>query len=131
MRIVLLPTALVSLLALVLYFWVAAEVSRMRGRHRVKAPAMTGPEPFERAVRVHLNTLEQLVPFLVALWICAAFFPLPAAIIGAVWLVGRIIYALSYYADPAKRALGFTIGLIATLLLMLGGFYGIVMAWLA
>ena len=32
-----------------------------RGTSQVKAPAMTGPESFERLVRVHLNTQERLV----------------------------------------------------------------------
>ena len=131
MRIVLLPTALVTLAAVAVYLWAFVMAGRARGKYDVKAPALTGPEPFERAVRVQTNTLEQIVPFLACLWICANFFPMPAAIIGAVWVVGRIIYALSYYADPARRGLGFTIAIIATVLLFLGGLYGIVTAWLA
>lgn len=131
MRIVLLPTALVTLTAIAVYLWTFVMAGRARGKYSVKAPAITGPEPFERAVRVQTNTLEQIVPFLPALWICAAFFPMPAAIIGAAWVVGRIIYGFAYYADPAKRGPGFTIAIIATILLWLGGFWGIVMAWLA
>lgn len=131
MRIVLLPTALVTLAAVAVYLWTFVMAGNARRKYNVKAPAITGPEPFERAIRVQTNTLEQIVPFLPCLWICAAFFPLPAAIIGAVWVIGRIIYGLSYYADPAKRGLGFTISIIATVVLLLGGLFGIIRAWLA
>ncbi|WP_119419898.1 MAPEG family protein [Desertibaculum subflavum] len=131
MRIVLLPTALVTLAAIAVYLWTFIMAGRARGKYNVKAPAITGPEPFERAIRVQTNTLEQIVPFLPALWICAAFYPMPAAIIGAVWVVGRIIYGIAYYADPAKRGFGFTVAIAATVLLWVGGVLGIVMAWLA
>jgi len=60
-----LPT-LVTILALITYQATALNVGRARARHGVPAPATTGPEPFERALRVQLNILEQLVFFLPA-----------------------------------------------------------------
>ena len=54
--------------SLVLYFFTTAYAGRMRERHKIEAPAMTGHPDFERANRVQANTLENLVPFLAALW---------------------------------------------------------------
>jgi glutathione S-transferase len=116
----------ITLVALVLYLATAIYVSRMRGRHGINAPSMAGPPPFEYAVRVNANTLEQLVPFLVALWLCAIFWePLPAAVLGIVWLFGRVVYAFGYYSAPGRRAPGFVIAMIALILLLVGTAYGL------
>ena len=124
--------AVVSVLALILYALTAANVARMRGRHKVLAPAMTGHPEFERAVRVQANTLEQLVPFLVSLWLCALFLNVLAAqILGLVWLAGRAWYGLSYMKDPAKRGGGFGLAYFAWALLTLGALVGAIRVWLA
>ena len=116
----------ITLVTLVLYLATAVYVSRMRVRHGVSAPAVVGPPAFEYAVRVHANTLEYLVPFLVGLWMCAIFWaPLPAAILGIVWVFGRLIYALGYYSAPGRRVPGFVISNIALLLLLIGTVYGL------
>jgi len=118
---------LVTVAALIVYGWTGIVVGRMRGRHGIKAPAMSGHPEFERAVRVQMNTLEQLVPFLASLWLCAlAWSALAAAVIGAAFVVGRLLYAISYQAAPEKRGPGFLIGYIASALLMLGAIYGLV-----
>jgi glutathione S-transferase len=127
-----LTVGLVSLAALVLYAWVVSLVGRARGRFKIAAPAMTGHPEFERAVRVQGNTLEQLVPFLAALWLAAAFsLPWIAAGLGVLWLIGRVLYALGYLKDPSKRELGFVVGSIATVALMIAALVGIVMRWVA
>ena len=65
--------------------------------YNIAAPAVSGNEMFERVFRVHMNTQEQLVVFLPALWIFAGYIsPLWAAGLGAVFIVGRAIYASSY-----------------------------------
>jgi glutathione S-transferase len=121
----------ITLAALVLYLASGIYVSRMRARHNVSPPSMVGTPEFERACRVHSNTLEQLVPFLAALWMCAIFWiPLPAAILGVVWLFGRVIYAFGYYGTPGRRLPGFVIGVIALVLLMIGTAYGLFRAGL-
>ena len=121
--------ALVTWLALLLYLVLSINVSRMRRAHRIDAPATTGHPALERAFRVHQNTLEQLMLFLPALWLCALFLrPLWAAILGLIWVVGRVIYAWSYYRDPKSRGPGFLIAGIATILLMIGALVGIVLA---
>lgn len=123
--------ALISLLSLMLYFWFSIAVGRARSRYKIAAPAMTGNPDFERVVRVQANTLEQLVPFLVALWLCALFFaPLPAVVLGVIWLFARIWYALAYYRAAAKRGPGFGLSAIATILLLIGALIGIVRAFL-
>ena len=52
--------AIVTLLTLIVYFWMATQVSRTRTRLGILAPAMTGDPVLERTIRAHLNTLEWL-----------------------------------------------------------------------
>ena len=115
-------TAVVTLLALLVYFWMSTQVSHARGKSGIQPPAMTGDPLLERAVRVQLNTLEWLPIFLVSLWIFAIYWnELVAAGLGVVWIVGRVIYSVGYMAGPAKRGTGFMIQLIASAALLLGG----------
>ena len=98
---------IVALLALVQFIYFSMLVGQARGKYGIKAPAMTGNEHFERAVRVQMNTLEQLVCFLPALLIAAVYWsPNYVAATGVVYLVGRTLYQRAYVADPAKRGLG-------------------------
>lgn len=113
-------TAIVLCLGLIVYVWVMLRVGAARAKHKISAPAMTGPVEFERVLRVHGNTLEQLVIFVPALVLfAAAWGDSPAAILGVFWPVGRVIYALRYYAG-ANRSLGFGLGFIATVILLVG-----------
>jgi hypothetical protein len=114
-------TAIVSLLALLVYIWTGFRVGQARGKYDVKAPAVTGAPEFERAYRVQMNTLEWVAPFLVSLWLFAAYWsPLTAAAVGAVWIVARIGYALVYVRDPAKRAPWFILQSLSTGVLLFG-----------
>jgi glutathione S-transferase len=71
--------------------------------------------------RVHMNTLEQLVVFLPSLWIFASFIsPLWAAVLGAIYIVGRALYARTYVKDPKSRSPGFAMSALPMLALMLG-----------
>jgi glutathione S-transferase len=113
--------AIVTVLALVQFFWLAFQVARARGRYGIAAPAVTGNEVFERHFRVQMNTLEQLVLFLPSLWIFATYIsPLWAAALGVVFVIGRAIYATSYVRDPKSRSLGFGLSAFPTLALMIG-----------
>jgi glutathione S-transferase len=70
---------------------------------------------------VHMNTLEQLVVFLPALWIFAGFIsPLWAAVLGAIFIVGRAVYARTYIKDPKSRSPGFAMSALPVLALLLG-----------
>jgi glutathione S-transferase len=113
--------ALVTLLALLTYFWMSLQVGRARGKTGIAAPAMTGDPILERAVRVHYNTLEWLPLFLVSLWLFAIYWnEAVAAGVGLVWIVGRILYARGYMADPGKREMGFLVQALATGVLLFG-----------
>lgn len=110
----------VAMLALLQYLMFATLVGRARGRHGVKAPAVTGNEHFERMYRVQMNTLEMLVMFLPALYVSARYWP-PAwvAAVGLVFLLGRMLYWRAYVSAPATRGLGFLLSMLPTLLLVL------------
>lgn len=119
---------IVALLALVQFIVFSMLVGQARVKYGVVAPAMTGNEHFERAVRVQMNTLEQLICFLPALLIAAVYWPQGyVAAAGVVYLVGRTLYRQAYVADPAKRGLGFLLTFLPTTLLVLAGLVGAVM----
>ncbi|HET7333642.1 MAG TPA: MAPEG family protein [Rhizomicrobium sp.] len=122
-------TALVTLLALVLYMYMIIRVGQVRGKCGIAAPAQTGDPMLERAIRVHLNTLEAMPVFLGSLWLAALYFGgyIPA-ILGAVWIIARIIYMQGYMADPKKRSVGFSIGAVAMILNLLLAFFGVISA---
>jgi uncharacterized MAPEG superfamily protein len=78
---------------------------------------------------VQQNTGEQLLLFLPALYLFAGYVSAPvAALLGLVFIVGRGLYARGYVADPAQRSTGFTIGFVATAVLLVGGLAGAVWA---
>ena len=113
--------ALVTVAALLVYVWMGVRVGRARAQSGVAAPAMTGDPILERHIRVQANTLEWLPIFLAGLWLFAIYWnDLIAAGLGVVWIVGRILYAVGYVADPKKREAGFMIQMIASALLLLG-----------
>ena len=123
---------IVALLAVVQFIVFSTLVGAARGKYGIQAPAMTGNEHFERAVRVQMNTLEQLVGFLPALFIAAAYWPQGyVAAAGVVYLVGRTLYRQAYVTDPSKRGLGFLLTFLPTTLLVLAGLVGAVMKSLA
>jgi glutathione S-transferase len=122
---------LVTLLALLQFFVFGGLVGRARGRHGVQAPATTGHEIFERYYRVQMNTLETLVMFLPALWLAALYWsPAWMACIGAVYLVGRVLYLNGYVADPKKRGPGYGLSIMPTLILLVAAIVGVVRALL-
>ena len=114
-------TAIVTLLTLLVYFWMSLQGGRAGGKWGITPPAMTGDPLLERAVRVQSNTLEWLPIFLVSLWLFALYWnELVAAGLGIVWIIGRLIYSAGYMADPAKRSTGFLIQFLAGAVLLLG-----------
>jgi uncharacterized membrane protein YecN with MAPEG domain len=106
--------------------WIIFQVAGARKRSGIKAPATIGSDEFEGYYRVQMNTVEQFILFLPSLWLFAQFLsPLWAAILGAGWIVGRIIYALGYYKEAKKRGPGFGISIFCNLALLLGALWGI------
>lgn len=113
--------AIVTLVALLVYVWMAARIALARKKAGIQPPAMTGDPILERHIRVQANTLEWLALFLPSLWLFAVYWnDMVAAGLGVVWIIGRIIYALGYVAHPDKRELGFGIQALATAVLLFG-----------
>ncbi len=124
-------TGFVTLVAILITLGFAILVGRTRARVRVDAPAMTGHPDLERALRIQGNTVEQIVIFLPALWLAALYFQgwLPP-IIGAVWCLGRILYAVSY-GTHKQRLPGFALTVVPSLVLIVLAFVGLFGAWTA
>ena len=66
-------TAIVTLLAVAFYFFLATRVATAHIKFGVKLPATSGNPDFERIFRAHMNTLEWMPTFLVPLWLCAIY----------------------------------------------------------
>lgn len=119
--------ALVTLLILVQYFFFFMQAGMARGKDTVVAPATSGDEMYERKSRVQMNTLEQMMITLPAMWVCAHYFsPKIAAILGLVFLIGRFAYSFLYVREPKSRAPGFMIGFIANVGLTGCALYGVI-----
>lgn len=114
-------TALVTCLALAVYLLTSVQVARARATFGIKAPAITGNPDFERVFRVQMNTLEWLPIFLPALWLFAIYISdTIAAVLGLVWIAGRILYMVGYSKAADRRGRGFAVQSGATILLWLG-----------
>lgn len=113
--------AIVTVAALIEFLWFGVLVGKARAKYGITAPATTGNEIFERYFRVQMNTLEQLILFLPALWIFAHFIsPLWAAASGVVFIAGRAIYCTSYVKNPKSRSLGFLLTVFPTFAMLIG-----------
>jgi len=120
---------LVTVLAIAQYIWFGMLVGQARGRYGVQAPAVTGHETFERYYRVHMNTLELLVPMVPTMYLAARYWsPVWVAAAGAVYVVGRFIYLRAYVFDPKTRALGYSLSALPLLGLLVAVLAGVFMA---
>jgi glutathione S-transferase len=117
---------LMTIIAVVFTFIAGARVGALRGARKIEAPATVGDPDFERAFRVHMNTIESLVVFLPLLWLGAlAFDGMIALYIGLIWIVGRLIYMNAYMSDPAKRAPGAIITMVPLVGLLIISVWGL------
>ena len=117
-----------TLLVLLVYHWMMFNAGGARAKSNVDAPRTDGPNEYRRIYRAHINTLEHMVPFLVAMWVFAVVVSdLWAAVLGVVWTIGRIVYALGYYAAAEKRFSGLAISFITGMVLILGSLIALLM----
>ncbi|GGY78319.1 glutathione S-transferase [Cellvibrio zantedeschiae] len=124
--------AIITLLSLVLFFVIVLYVGYARTKYGIKAPATTGNQEFERVFRVQMNTLENLILFLPALWLFSHYVsPLWAGLVGVVWLIGRIDYAFSYSRNAEARSRGYAISALAFIVLLVGAALGVVLRIMA
>lgn len=115
------PVAIVTLVSGLLCFGMAAAVARAHVRTGILPPSMTGDPGLERTARAHANTLEWMPIFLPALWLFAIYWSVTwATVLGAVWIIGRIVYFMGYVSAANKRAPGFFIQTLAAFALLLG-----------
>jgi len=119
--------SLIVLLALMQYIYFAIKVGGARGKYGVKAPAVSGNEHWERLFRVQQNTLEQLIIFIPAIYIFATYLSVKWALIpGGMYLIGRQLYSMSYAKDPKTRTIGFVLSFLASVILIVGGLFGVI-----
>lgn len=122
--------AIVTILALVQVFVYAFQVGQARVKYEVSAPNIIGNPDFERAFRVHQNTVEQLIVFVPALWMFGYYVnALIGAGVGLVFIIARLIYRNAYLGDPNARGRGFGLGAAAMAVLLVGGLIGAALSW--
>jgi uncharacterized MAPEG superfamily protein len=122
----------ITVLALLQFFVFGMLVGGARGKYGVKAPAVSGNEIFERYFRVQMNTLELLVLLLPALWIASVYAFIAyywIALLGALYLIGRVLYLRAYVADPAKRGLGYGLSALPVMALLAIDLIGVIIRW--
>lgn len=118
--------AIVSLLIFVQYTVFSTQVGIAHGKAKIPAPQMSGDINLEKRVRIHMNTLEQMISFVPAMWMFAMYVHIEAAAaLGVAFIVGRQIFAWGYMQEAAtKRAPGFLITFFAGVIAILGGLGG-------
>ena len=122
-------TAAATLALLTQYFIFSLFVGAARYKTGVKAPATTGDPFFEATFRIQHNTLEQLIHVIPALWICSYFLSQTVAVVCAgLFFMGRILFFIGYRTAPEKRAPGFIMGWLSSIVLILGGAWGVILS---
>jgi glutathione S-transferase len=112
-------------LALLEFLFFCGAVGRARGTYKVPAPATTGNEMFERYFRVQMNTLELLVVFIPSICMFGYYVsPYVGAALGALFIIGRLVYFASYLKDPKSRSLGYGLSVLPIMILLVGGMIG-------
>lgn len=127
-----LHAALITALTTLVLVFATFLVGRARGKTGIQAPATVGHPDFERAFRAHMNTLEQAVVFLPALWLASIYSnEAVASYLGYGWIVGRIWYIVGYNKHADKRSMGFLVSVLCFFVLLIMSLWGIGQAMLA
>jgi uncharacterized membrane protein YecN with MAPEG domain len=121
-------TALVLLAALGQYLYFTIRVGAGRPKYGIDAPRTSGNEAWERLFRVQQNTLEQLIVFIPALLLFGFYVSGRWVVVpGALYLIGRQLYAYEYVKNPQSRGPGMGLTLLASAILLIGAAVGVVM----
>ena len=121
--------AIITSLMLIQFFVFSFKSGKARDEYNIKAPATVGDPTFERLYRIHHNTMEQLVIAIPSMWIFATYVhALIAAGLGLVYLIGRMVYAKAYLADPESRGPGFMMSGMPAIILAVGALIGAIVA---
>lgn len=117
--------ALVSALSIFVYYLALLNAGLARIKYKIPAPSHDGPEGYVRRVRAHMNTVEHLIMFLPSMWMFALLVsPTWAAILGAIWPVGRLFYIIGYSKSAALRRPGLYITMPTIYIFILGSIFG-------
>ena len=94
-------------------FYLISIVIKSRKQYGVEYPTLYLPADHKDAFsynstqRAHQNTLEMWSSVQVMMVITGIVYPVVSAVLGAVWVLGRVIYGFSYSAGgPEKRIIG-------------------------
>jgi len=117
---------IILVLALMEYMVLGFSAGRARVKYDIKAPATTGHPIFERHYRVHQNTMEQLIVFIPALLLFSYYVSARyGAILGALFVLARGVYAIGYVRDPEQRAYGAGLTFLVNTILVIGSVIGL------
>lgn len=117
---------LIILLALLEYIFFIGIVGGGRGKYNVEAPATTGDVQWERLFRIQQNTAEQLILFVPGMLGFAHYVSATwAAIIGAIFVVGRVVYYIGYKQGGDKRGPGVLMSIPPNIVLVVGSLIGL------
>lgn len=120
--------ALVSGLSVLVYYLTLLNAGLGRIKYKIAAPSHDGPEDYVRRVRAHMNTMEHLVMFLPSMWTFALLVsPFWAALLGAIWPVGRLWYMFGYTCSAEARRPGLYITMPSIYIFILGSIIGAVL----
>ncbi len=118
--------ALIVLLALLQYTAFILIVGATRQKYGVAAPAITGHAQWERYHRIQVNTAEQLVLFIPAIFGFATYAnPGWAAGLGLIFLLGRVVYFLGYRKAGKNRMPGAVMTSFPSYILLIGALIGL------
>lgn len=117
---------IVVMIALIEYNFFAFKTGFSRGKYGIKAPAVSGDENWERFYRVQMNTLEQLIVFIPAIYAFGYFVNSQlGCAIGCVFVIGRGLYFWGYTSpDTNKRTPGFVMTFFSNQILVFGSLIG-------
>lgn len=113
--------ALMTLACVGLLFYISFMMGTMRGKHKVPAGSVEGPDEFSRYYRSQANLIEGLMMFLPSVWLFGYFGNANlASVLALGFFVGRVLYHRAYISDPSTRTVPFMIGIGSTALAWIG-----------